>query len=431
MKLQIINPLKNISIVLLALMCFAGSFAQSGNPQIVRPVSVQEYLNEVARGNLGYIAEKFNVDIADATLKAARVFNNPEIAVGYSDNQDRQIQMGRGYDAGLSYSLSLGNVRSARIGVAQSERDLSELVLQTYFQNLRADAALVYFTGLKEKLLLDVQEENYQRMVELARADSIRFRAGTITEVDARQSAIEARVQKNELIRARSAWQVALVQMERLRGISGSDTSWQPSGSLEYPIRDFTAGSLIEQARQNRYDLQAAIQSKTISEKMVRLVKSGRAMELGIQTGMSFSTNAANEMAPSPAHYTYNVGVSVPLKFSNLNKGELEASELTVKQKEVACRDAEQIVVSEVTQAYVLYQSQKRQLEEFHAGMLAEAEAILNSKVYSYKRGETSLLDVLNAQRTYNDIRRSFYETHYGYLESLIELERAAGIWDI
>ncbi|MFA6126501.1 MAG: TolC family protein [Bacteroidales bacterium] len=428
------KSVKSIRIAPLALLIFlftGTGFAQEGKATIVKPVSIQDYLKEVAQGNLGYIAEKFNIDIAEATVKAAKVFNNPEIAVGYSDNQDRRIQMGKSFDAGLSYSLNLGNVRSARISVAQSERDLSGLVLQTYFQNLRADAALVYYTGLKEKLLLGVQEDNYQRMVELARADSIRFRTGTIMEVDARQSAIEVRIQKNELIRARSAWQVALVQMERLRGISGSDTSWQPSGSLEYPIRDFTAGSLIDQAKENRYDLQAAIQLRTISEKMVRLVKSGRAMELGIQTGMSFNTIAVNEIAPSPAHYSYNIGVSVPLKFSSLNKGELEAWELTVKQKEVACRDAEQIVISEVTRAFILYQSQKRQLEEFHAGLLAEAETILNSKVYSYKRGETSLLDVLIAQRTYNGIKRSFYETHYGYLEALIELERASGIWDI
>lgn len=426
-----VKSIQIVPITLLALFFTCRGSAQEGKDPVIQPVDIQVYIRDVIKGNLGYIAEKFNVDIAEATLKASKIFNNPEIAVGYSDNQDRQIQMGKGYDAGLSYSFSLGNVRSARIGVAQSERDLSDLVLKAYLHNLRADAALVYYTGLKEKLLLDVQEDNYQRMVELARADSIRFRAGTIMEVDARQSAIEARIQKNELIRARSDWQVALVQMQRLMGISGSDTSRQPSGSLEYPIRDFTTASLIEQARQNRFDLQAAIQSRTLSEKMVRLVKSGRALELGIQTGMSFSTIALNETAPSPAHYSYTAGITIPLKFSSLNKGELEASELTVRQKEVACRDAEQAVISEVTQAYILYQSRKRQLDEFHAGLLTEAETILSNKIYSYKRGETSLLDVLNAQRTYNEIRTSFYETHYGYLEALIELERAAGIWDI
>jgi cobalt-zinc-cadmium efflux system outer membrane protein len=154
-------------------------------------------------------------------------------------------------------------------------------------------------------------------------------------------------------------------------------------------------------------------------------------MELGIETGLSYSTIATNEIAPSPAHYSVSAGLSIPLKFSTLNKGELEASRLAIKQQEIACRDAEQIIISEVTQAFILYHSAKRQLQEFHSGLLSEAETILDNKIYSYKRGETSLLDVLNAQRTYNDIRINFYVTHYEYLSSLIELERAAGVWDL
>jgi len=419
-------------LIILLLLVFSPSIqAQVDESGVIRKVSLQDYLRDVTKGNLGYIAEQFNVDIAEASLKAARVFTDPEISVGYSDNQDRKIQMGQGYDAGLSYSLNLGNIRSARISVARSEKDLSELVLQSFFQNLRADAALIYYGGLKEKLLVEVQEDNFQRMMELARADSIRLLTGTIMEVDARQSAMEVRIQKNEVIRARSGWQVALVQMARFRGLSGPDTSYQPGGSLEFPLREFTLSLLIDQASQNRFDLQSAIQSKIISEKMVRLVKASRAVELGIETGLSYSTIATNEIAPSPAHYSYYAGISIPPKLSGLNKGELEASRLAVQQREIACQDAEQIIVSEVTQAFILYHSAKQQLEAFHSGLLTEAETILDNKIYSYKRGETSLLDVLNAQRTYNDIRKSFYETHYDYLVALIELERAAGIWDI
>ena len=56
---------------------------------------------------------------------------------------------------------------------------------------------------------------------------------------------------------------------------------------------------------------------------------------------------------------------------------------------------------------------------------------ILEKKIYSYKRGETSILEVLNAQRTYNDIQANFNETLYNCAVALVELERACGIWDI
>ena len=48
-----------------------------------------------------------------------------------------------------------------------------------------------------------------------------------------------------------------------------------------------------------------------------------------------------------------------------------------------------------------------------------------------YKRGETSILDVLVAQRTYNEVQQEYLETMKGYAASLVALERACGIWDI
>ena len=72
-----------------------------------------------------------------------------------------------------------------------------------------------------------------------------------------------------------------------------------------------------------------------------------------------------------------------------------------------------------------------RQVDNFNNGLLENAENVRKGKIYSYQRGETSLLEVLNAQRTYNDIQTRYYETRYYQAAALIELEKAAGIWDI
>jgi outer membrane protein, heavy metal efflux system len=423
--------MREIYIYLIFNLIGISASGQDLNPTYTKSVDLKTYIQDVAKGNLSYIAEQFSLERADAALAAARVFTDPEIAVGYSDSQDNKMLMGKSVEAGIAYQVNLGNVRAARLGLAGSEKDLAGLVLQKYFQDLRADAALVFYNTLKFKLLADVQKDTYLRLRELASADSIRLMTGTIMEVDARQSAIEARLQKNEMIRADASWKMSLIQLTRLIGTVRPDTSYLPSGSLEIPLHDFDPGQLIDKARQNRLDLQVAIQNRIVSERMLGLLQAGRAMELGIETSLSYNTQALNDIAPSPQHYAFNMGLSIPLKFSNLNRGDLNAAKLAVKQMEVAFQDAEQLIVADVNRSFIEFQSQKQQLGEFHSGLMEEAEIILNNKIYSYKRGETGLLDVLNAQRTYNEIRQSFYQTHYDYLASLIELERAAGIWDI
>lgn len=82
-------------------------------------------------------------------------------------------------------------------------------------------------------------------------------------------------------------------------------------------------------------------------------------------------------------------------------------------------------------QAWFNYNAVGQQVKQFENGLLADAQKVLQGKIYSYKRGETSLLEVLNAQRTWNEVQQSYYQTLYSYAAALVELERAAGTWDI
>lgn len=47
--------------------------------------------------NLSYAAEKLNMNIAEAGVRAARLFNDPQLSVEYGNNQDWNMQMGRAF----------------------------------------------------------------------------------------------------------------------------------------------------------------------------------------------------------------------------------------------------------------------------------------------------------------------------------------------
>ena len=154
-------------------------------------------------------------------------------------------------------------------------------------------------------------------------------------------------------------------------------------------------------------------------------------MDLGISLGGSYSSTVKNEIAPAPSFKGFTAGISIPLKFSGINKGEVRAAQYAVAQSEKQYEAIELQIDSEVAQAYQKYVTACRQIEQFNTGLLDDAKMILEKKIYSYKRGETSILEVLNAQRTYNDIQANFNETLYNCAVALVELERACGIWDI
>lgn len=396
-----------------------------------KPIDYITYIHLVGKNNLTYSAEKFNINIADAAVQTARIFPDPQLGFGWFDNGQRRMQLGYGFTSEVNWTLETGGKRKARIEVARNEAQLSRLLLDNYFRNLRADATLAYLLTIQNKAVLEVEINSYQQMKKLAESDSIRFKFGVITQVDARQSKLEAGTMLNDIFSAEAEWKASLANLSLLTGKAHSDSLWYPQDRLSAFERDFSLQDLIIEAQNNRADLKAALQSKQVSQSLLKLAKADRAIDLGLSFGVNNASYVRNTIAPTPAMTTVNAGISIPLKFSNNRSGDLRAAQYTTLQAETTYKQTELQIQTEVTQAYYTYIAAQKKVNQFKSGLLTEAKAILEGKMYSYKRGQSSLLEVLNAQRTYNDIQHDYYSALYHSAVALVELERSTGIWDI
>ncbi|QGK73445.1 TolC family protein [Flavobacterium sp. SLB02] len=390
-----------------------------------------DFLSLVNKNNLGFAAEKFNVNIAEANIEASKVFPDPEIAIGASDNGQRRMQMGYGFSTELSWTLELGGKRKARINVAKRNNELIKALLEDYFRNLRADATLNYLTSLKQKEIFKVQLTSYTILKNIAIADSIRFKLGSIAEIDARQSKLEANAMLNNVYQSEADWKTALLELGTMTGNQKADTLYLPIGDLKKFDRVFDLNELIVSAQNNRADLLAALQNKNVLQDVLKLAKANRVLDLGLNMGVESASVVTNIVAPTPSSNTVSMGISIPLKFSNRYRGELKAAEYSVQQADVLYKQTELQIQVEVRKAWLNYLTTQKQVRQFKTDLLADAQRLLDGKVYSYKRGETNLLEVLNAQRTYNETQLNYYETLYNYSAALVELEKTAGIWDI
>ncbi|KMQ70735.1 hypothetical protein ACM44_10470 [Chryseobacterium koreense CCUG 49689] len=420
-------------------MCFLIGFAlladlaysQSDTAFQKKPISYQDYIELVGKNNVGYAAEKFNVKISEAGIESAKVFPDPELSTGWFDNGQRRMNMGYGYNAAIGWTIELGGKRKARINLAKSETELTKYLLQDYFRNLRADATIQYFDAIQKEHLVKVLLNSYQAMDKLAKSDSIRAKLGAIPNVDAKQSKLEAGTMLNDLYQTIADWKTSLVNLNLLMGAEQSDTLTTAVDHFTTFDRNFILADLILNAQNTRADLMAALQNKDVSQKILQLAKANRVIDLGLTGGITYSSYVRNTIAPTPSTTQTVIGISIPLKFSNNRSGELKTAYYTTLQSEAQYKQTELQVQAEVTQAYFNYQAAQKQVAQFNTGLLAEAKTILEGKIYSYKRGETTLLEVLNAQRTYNEVQQNYYQTLFNHASALVELERAAGIWDI
>jgi cobalt-zinc-cadmium efflux system outer membrane protein len=172
----------------------------------------------------------------------------------------------------------------------------------------------------------------------------------------------------------------------------------------------------------------AALYNKEVSQKSLQLARKERSPDIDLILGYG-----KNYPVPSAAvtESAITGGLAIPLKFSNYYKGEIKMAQFQILQADNLYKQAEFQIRSGIRQAFQQYDAYCKQSESFDNGLLEKAQKVRQGKIYSYNRGETSLLEVLNAQRIYNDTQSDYIETLYNRAAALVTLEKEAGIWDI
>jgi cobalt-zinc-cadmium efflux system outer membrane protein len=391
-------------------------------------LSYNDYMHLLLTRNLNYLAEKFNVDIAEAGIEVARVFQDPVISIDRSGSYENRVSQGYSLSTEVSKTISPGK-RKARIMLATREGTLAGALLDEYLRNMLADATMDYLTAMKEDYLYKVILNSYQMMKELSDADSIRFALGSIKSIDADQSRIEAGILYNDLLQAEASRTSSFLGLSVRTSSASADTLFFPTGKFENMVKQYSLDDMITEALNNRADLRVAKTNILYYKDFLALTKKERRPDIDLRVGASGSYE--NKSIMSPVSHEVYAGISVPIKFSNFYKGDLKIADYQVRQGELLCSQVEINVKNEVIQAFAKYTSLCRQVENYNTGLLDKASRVLNGKVYSYSRGETSLLEVLNAQRTYNDLQIAYIETMYNCFTALVELEKATGTGNV
>lgn len=390
-----------------------------------QPMTYGRFIKAVSEKNAAYLAEKYSIDIATAELQAAKVFNDPELSVSYGNNQDWSIQMGQSLETELSYDLDLAGVRKARIAAASVDKDMTEASVAAYLSSLRLEAARAWADAwsLRENCLM--MEEAVRDMMQIAAGDSLRLNVGDVSKADAMQSRVEARTLLSELTALRAEYSNALTVLSELCGgekISGIEDRELPMAGLPYSI-----DTVCDMAEQMRSDLKAAELSRTLSERNIKLVKATRGFEMGVTAGYSYNTEVRNEIAPAPIYHGLSVGLTIPLKFSSANRGELRAAETRLHQSEKYYEAARLQVRAEAARAYNSLQAASAVLEQYDGSLLKDAEEIAESRRQGYLKGESTMLELIAAQQTMREVMRAYIEARRDLYICQVSLQHAIG----
>ena len=384
------------------------------------------YISRVMQGNLDYAAAKIDLAVSQANLVAARKITDPTVTAEYGNNSDWDIAMGQSLSFGLAKSLSLGK-RAARIQVARRQLDASDAGLRHFAQTLRADASLAFLDALLARDRALIGEQAAQYMQSLYLSDSLRHAAGEMSEIDVLQTRLEANMAQQNHLALLAEYRNALLQLDLIMG-QPLQTTQGVAGQLTDPRQVFRLESLLNGADSLRMDLIQQRHLANSATKEITLVRRERIPDIDLSLGVSLNSRVRNEEAPAPQFIGYTVGVGIPLPVSNLNRGEIVSAQLTAQQAATQTDIVHRQVQAEIIQAYNNYTSALSRLDNYNSSVMSDALQMLEGKRYAYHRGETSLLDLINAQHTYSEIQQAYAECLYDCMAAWVELQRSAGL---
>ncbi len=387
------------------------------------------FINRVMQNNLNYAVAKLDHSIAQADLSAAKKFNDPSLSAEYGNNSDWDIAMGQSLSLGIEKTISFGK-RAARISTARRNLEASEAGLQQFAFTLRAEATLAYIDALLARTRVAIGRQNMQNMEALYLSDSLRFATGDMSEIDVMQTRLEANIAKQNYRTLLADYRNALVELDQLMGNPTLATQ-SIAGELDSPLKNYNLNDLLNAADSLRLDIVQQRLLTLASESELTQVRRERIPDIDLSLGVNYNTQVLNEEAPAPEFYGYTVGISIPLPVSNLYKGDIRAGQYKAQQAHLETDILRQQAQAEIIKAYNNYRSALDRLADYNTVIASNAQQVLEGKTYAYMRGETSLLEVINAQHTYNELQQAYAECLHECMTAWVELERAAGIWDI
>jgi len=410
---------------LVALLCIA----LYGTQARAQTLTIAEAVDEAVQHNLTLIAQRANLSVAETQLLTARLRPNP-VASFSADHLDL---LGTGFDETnnggppeiafrVDVPIERGGKRERRMDLATASKALAEAQFADAVRTLRADVTLACIDVLAARATRALVADNLRAFEDLARVNRARVAAGSLAPVESTRSEV-ARLQfRSTAVRADLDLATALARLRTILGHAATD-----------PL---DVGDDLRIAAAAAPDLTAVQQLALATRPDLRSLELGQARtlaDLRLQEAIGridYTVGAEYRRQQGVAGRSNSVGffVTAPLPILNRNQGEIaragaEHDQLT--QQTAAIRAQ---ILADVDIAYREYMTNRELVAAIERDLIQPATSARDISTYTYRAGGSSLLELLDAQRAFNDTMQSYLDAQAGLRRAVARLNAAVGM---
>jgi cobalt-zinc-cadmium efflux system outer membrane protein len=327
------------------------------------------------------------------------------------DNLDNTQQ----FDIGIGYLFERGHKRQSRLQAARDQTAVTRAQVTDAERTLAFNVGQQFVSVLLAESTLQFAEQDLKGFQQTVDISESQFKAGYIGEGDYLKIKLQLLQFQTDVSSARLAKVQALVALRGLMGYNAVPADFDVMGDLAYTPLKANVEDLQAKALKERPDYRAAELGITAAQSQIKLAKANSKVDV----------NGTYDVSHVSDETTGSIFVSFDLPIFNRNQGEIARTNYALTQAQETEQATSDTVLSDVANAYAAVKSNDEIVQLYTSGYLKQAQDSRDISEYAYKRGAASLLDFLDAERSYRSTQLAYRQALAAYMTALEQLKEA------
>ena len=368
---------------------------------------------------------------------AASAIPNPSVTGGYYHSffQGDAFESHNGWFAGLGDSNAIIDTLSGKRGLRRSVADAAlaaaRLGRADALRTLELQVKQIYYQAVAAGEALELAHETADSTTHTFDLNQVRYKSGAISEVDLSRTET-AKLEADQMVdTATLAVRTAKVQLAFLLGQRHAFNDFAIDASqlrsATPALQSTSVAALVERAMERRPDLRAQESQRTRAAQSVALAHRQRFPDFGL--GVQYSEQGSGNTPPnspsaiSPPTLEISLTGTLPLLYQQ--QGEIKKAEADARTQDAQAAKLRAQVVADVENAYASYQTAQHQVQRMEGRLLDRAQRARQLVELQYQKGAASLLEYLDAQRTYVAVKGEYIQNLTAYWNAIFQIESA------
>lgn len=391
-------------------------------PALPPPLSAEEAVQTAVRNNRRLAGALRDSVAASEGVRAAGALANPVIL--FTPSLSGGVGGGSDTEVLIQQPLEVNGIRRARRGVAgaQARRIQAEAIVE--LRTTAFAARVAYYELVRAREQSALSRTLLETAKELDRIARRQVELGARPAIEQTQTNIEVTRAEQQVFLTEAAVTAAEVALNIVMNRSSDTTIGMVAlrPSPENPLPDFQAA--YQKALTERTEIQAGLASVDAFRQEARLANAEGVPDIVPQFRAGSITRGVQQSG-------FGIGITLPLLDYGSRRGRVRQAEEASRAEAERTEATRLLVQQEVAQALARARGAKAILNTFPQGLLEDATRLLRASRIGYEEGKTSVVQLVEAQRTYRQVQSEHINAQVNYALALAEVERVTGAFSL